>query len=216
VFPPRLHLITDDDVLADPAFLQNAARVIDSCLSSIALHLRSHHTDAAVIYALAERLAALCTRVDALLVVNDRVDVALGVGATAIQLGARSLPIAAARQLVGLGCRIGVSAHDPAEAAFAAADGADWILMGTIFDSASHPDMTPAGLDALRDCVQRTPVPVIAIGGITPDRVAQIRATGAHGAAVLSGVWHAQDPAAAAAAYCDAVHSRWPANGAEP
>jgi thiazole tautomerase (transcriptional regulator TenI) len=213
VFPPRLHLITDDEVLADPAFLQNAARVIDSCGSAIALHLRGHHTDSAVLYSLAERLAALCAEVDALLVVNDRVDIALGVGATAVQLGMRSLPIADTRDLVGVGCRIGVSAHDAAEAAFAAADGADWIIMGTIYDSASHPDVVPAGLDALRDCVEGVTVPVIAIGGITTDRIAQVKATGAHGAAVLGGVWHAEHPAAAALRYRDAVRARWDATG---
>lgn len=214
MFPPRLHLITDDDVLAQPSFLHTAALVINACGADLAVHLRGHNTDGATLHALAERLRALCALTDAWLVVNDRIDVAMAAGAQGVQLGAQSLPIADTRTLVGLGCRIGVSTHDPDESAFAAADGADWILMGTIFDSATHPGVRPAGLDALRDCVERTAAPVVAIGGITPERVAQVEATGAHGVAVLGGVWRAADPRAAAQRYRDAVREEWQRNGA--
>jgi thiamine-phosphate diphosphorylase len=134
----------------------------------------------------------------------------MAVRAGGVQLGARSLPVTEARRLLGAGARIGYSAHGALEAAEAAVDGADFVLMGTIYGSASHPATRPAGIDGLRRCVERAGVPVVAIGGITPDRLTPVAAAGAAAAAVLGGVWRERDPVAAAAAYLAAAHRAWP------
>jgi thiamine-phosphate diphosphorylase len=206
---PRLHVVTDDEVLASPEFAGRAEAVLVAGGADVALHLRGHGTTAAVLESLGERLVAAALRSGGWLLVNDRIDVAMAVRANGVQLGAASLPVTDARALLGAGARIGYSAHDAEEALLAAADGADFVVMGTIYRSASHPDVAPAGVAALRACAARAGVPVIAIGGVTPAHVAETAAAGAHGVAVLGGVWSAADSALAVVAYrteLDAAH----------
>lgn len=130
--------------------------------------------------------------------VHDRLDVALAVGADAIQLGERSLPITLARPIAGR-CQVGVSVHSLAGALSAAAAGADWLTFGTLFPSASHPGQPGQGLAALQGVSAAVAVPVIAIGGIDQARVAAVLATGAAGIAVISAITTAVDPALATA-----------------
>jgi thiamine-phosphate diphosphorylase len=205
----RLHLVTDDAVLEDADFAQKAAAVLEACGADVALHLRGHATRAAVLCELGEYLSAAALRTGAWLLVNDRIDVAMAVRSNGVQLGAASLPIAGARLLLGAGAVIGYSAHGALESVQAAADGADFVLAGTVYASASHPGRSPAGLELLRSCAERAPVPIIAIGGVTAERVAEVASAGAHGVAVLGGVWHAADPAAAAAEYDGQVRAAY-------
>ena len=207
---PRLHLLTDDAVLADAAFAAAAERVLERCGTLAALHVRGHSTDGARLHASAERLQGVALRTGAWLLVNDRVDIALSVRANGVQLGSRSLPVADARALLGAGARIGCSVHGTAEALQAESDGADFVVLGTIFQSPSHAGRAPAGTRLVRDTCARTVLPVIAVGGITPARVADVAAAGAHGAAVLGGLWRSGDPPAAAAEYGAAVRAAWP------
>jgi thiamine-phosphate diphosphorylase len=203
--PPRLHLVTDDDVLATAGFVELAEAVLAGCGPAATLHLRGHTTPVAQRHALGERLAAAALRTGSWLLVNDRVDIAMALRANGVQLGAASLPVSAARALLGAGARIGYSAHSALEVMQAETDGADFALAGTIFPSASHPDRAAAGLRLLSECVARSALPVVAIGGITPERVAGAAQAGAYGVAVLGGVWHATDPVAAAARYVAAL-----------
>lgn len=206
---PRLHLVTDDAVLADPAFETAAAAVLESCGPCAALHVRGPQITGARLHAIADRLQAVALRTGAWLIVNDRIDVAMAVRANGVQLGARSLAVTDARALLGAGAHIGRSVHDPADAVQAETDGADFVVLGTIYETASHAGRAPAGTQLVRATVDRTVLPVIAIGGITPERIAEIQAAGAYGAAVLGGVWRAGDPAAAAADYVAATGSAW-------
>ncbi|HSJ10360.1 MAG TPA: thiamine phosphate synthase [Longimicrobiales bacterium] len=187
---PRLHLVTDDRVLARPDFPDIAAAVLQRCGPHAALHVRGHSTPARRLYEVAAALSVAALRAGSWLIVNDRIDIAMAVRANGVQLGVRSLDIPDARRLLGAGARIGYSAHSAPEAATAAALGADWIFAGSIYPTASHPEGTAAGLDLLRatadgvgDC------PVIAIGGVTADRVAVCLDAGAYGVAVLRGAW---------------------------
>lgn len=213
---PRLHLVTDDAVLMAPAFGDVASSVLERGGRDVALHVRGHGMTGRHLFEIAERCAALCAASGAWLIVNDRIDIALAVGAAGVQLGDRSLAVRDARALVGeraIGgpqAVIGRSVHadDGAQRAFS--DGADFVLRGIIHQSASHPGRAPAGLAALRATVGVSTGPVIGIGGIEPDGVAAVAATGAHGVAVLGGVWHAGDPASAAEEYLAAVHAAWP------
>jgi thiamine-phosphate diphosphorylase len=210
MLPPRLHLVTDDEVLAQPRFAQLAEAVLAACGPAAALHLRGHATTAARRHALGERLTGAALQAGSWLLVNDRIDIAMAIRANGVQLGAASLPVAAARSLLGAGARIGYSAHSALEVLQAETDGADFALAGTIFVSGSHPGREAAGLRLLAECTERSALPVVAIGGITPERVASAVQAGAYGVAVLGGVWHADEPAAAAAQYVAALASAFP------
>jgi thiamine-phosphate diphosphorylase len=202
---PRLHLVTDDGVLEAPDFVAWAGRILAAYGPAVALHLRGHGRRGGELHHLAEALAPVSEESGALLLINDRVDVALAVGAAGVQLGARSIPVGVARRLLGDDAWIGYSAHGAAEAAGAVADGADYVVFGTVFPSASHPGGATSGVEGLRGAVEAAGAPVVAIGGITPERVASVLATGAHGVAVLGGVWRAERPVDAVARYLVAI-----------
>ena len=130
--------------------------------------------------------------------VNDRLDVALVVGADVAHLGQDDLPLEDARRFAGGRVLIGFSTHNRAQAAAAVAGGADYIGFGPIFDTRSklRPDPT-VGVEGLRAVAAASPIPVVAIGGITLDTVASVAATGAAAAAVIAAVNDARDPTAA-------------------
>jgi thiamine-phosphate diphosphorylase len=195
---PPLHVITDDEVLAQPRFVDRATTLLEAHGSSLALHLRGPRTPIRQLLRLAGRLGPVARAVGALFLVNDRTDLALAVDADGVQLGQRSLTAAAARRLRG-GWVIGVSVHGSDEAEAAGSE-ADYLLLGTIWESASHPDRPGTGLGLVRDVHRRGAPPIVAIGGVTPERAASAGAAGAAGVAVLSGVWSV-DPAAAAGEY---------------
>lgn len=212
---PRLHVVTDDAVLSRPHFVPAAARLLERFGPRLALHLRGHATAPAALLAQYTGLREVSAMTGAQLVVNDRVDVALAAGASAVQLGARSLPVAAVRRILP-GARIGCSVHDAAAAGEAAGAGTDWLLVGTTYDSASHPGARVGGTALIAACAGAAGgagdgggTPVLAIGGVTPARVAELAAAGAYGVAVLGGVWHVADPTAAAHAYIVAIEKAW-------
>ena len=153
-----------------------------------------------MLYDLAAGLVATLNRAGAMLLVNDRVDVALAANAHGVQLGARGMPLHLARRLLGADRWLGASVHSDNEAMRAAADGADFLIAGTLYQSPSHPERAGAGIDWLGSLTSGGP-PVIGIGGITPERIDPIRAAGAHGAAVLSGIWDSPDPIDAVRSY---------------
>ncbi len=203
---PRLHVVTDDRVLRAPGFPDRAEALLQAHGSKLALHVRGHGTSGANIFALADRLVPMAAATGSLILVNDRVDVGLAVACGA-QLGRRSLPVAVARRLMGREAVIGYSAHGGDEARAAMDDGADFVLLGTVWPSPSHPDGETLGPDALAGLVRSWggATPVIAIGGVTPARAAETLRAGAHGVAVLSGVWSAGEPERAAEMYLNAM-----------
>jgi len=196
---PPLHLVTHDEVLARPDFCARAAAFMDTFGPAVALHLRARHVPALRLHELAAELASTALRSGSTLVINDRVDIALAVRAAA-HLGAASLPVRDARRLLHHGL-LGYSAHELTAAALAVAEGADYVFLGTIYATASHPGRAPAGPQLIAAVAPRLSVPVIAIGGITPERVAEVRAWGAAGVAVIGGIWEAPDTLTAARAY---------------
>lgn len=187
--------MTDDDVLARDGFAQLAGAILVRGRDAVALHLRGHRTSTRVLHDLAVELAHAARAAGATLLVNDRVDVALAVQADGVQLGEGSLPTEAVRSL-GDWRWVGFSAHNPEQAARAAADGTDFVLLGMIYPTPSHPDADPGGIARVRATVARVNVPVIAIGGVTPARIGELVDAGAYGVAVVSGIWNAADPLA--------------------
>ena len=191
---PRLHLVTDDVVLQSDSFIRIATDLLRTIEHHVALHVRARTVSAAQLFELVSTLLPIAQRARACLIVNDRVDIARTARAHGVQLGERTLPIGVVRGLLEPKSLIGYSAHTADQAEQAAADGADFLFAGSIYPTPSHPQGQPAGTELLAACVARVQVPVLAIGGVTPERVPEILQAGAYGVAVIRAVWQAADP----------------------
>lgn len=191
----QLHLVTDPAL--EP--LAQVARIEAAIPHGIdAVQVRLPEATARGVYDLAMVLQASLLERHIPLIINDRIDVALAVNARGVQLGPRSLPVRAVRQILGPDAPVGASVHSVEEARTAAAEGATWVTFGHVFETATHPGQPPRGLDALREVVEAVRIPVIAIGGIVRDRVPEVLGTGANGVAVISAILHDDDIAGAA------------------
>lgn len=203
---PRLHVVTDDEVLGRHDFIDRAAALLERCGASVALHVRGPRSSGASVHRAAAALVPTARSAGGRLLVNDRVDVALAAAAHGAHLGRRSLPVGAVRRLLGAGALIGVSVHDAGAAGEAASGGADFLIVGTVYDTPSHPEGSPRGTGVISEARSAAPrLPLLAIGGVTPETVAELLGHGAHGVAVLGGIWHRDDAAAAAASYLEAL-----------
>ena len=203
---PRLHVITDDAVLAQEKFRARAERVL-AVSGSIALHLRGPRTPAWRLSELARGLRERAASSEITLLVNDRVDTALTLALAGAHLGTRSLPPVAARRILGSDCVLGASVHSVEEAMEAAAGGVDYLFVGTLFESMSHEGRSAAGVDLLNSVAKYVRLPLIGIGGVTPARVAAVLGAGGYGVAALSGIWEAPSPVDAIRDYLDALES---------
>lgn len=199
---PRLHLITDDSILARPDFSAVADALAAVGGEAVAVHVRGPSTDGRTLHDRARALRLTCVDSGAMLVVNDRVDVAIAVEADAVQLGDRSLAPPDLPAAAG-SLRVGVSMHSAEEAG--TAEGVDWIVVGTIYPTPSHPGRAGSGPELLGAVSAVTAAPVLAIGGVTPDRVTEVMRSGAWGVAVMRGVWNATDPIEALHRYLEVV-----------
>jgi len=193
---PRLHAVTDADVLADPSFGVRMA-ALASAGPAVALHARGRSLTGAALTALARRMFAHAAPPEAAVFVNGRPDVARAIRAHGVQLGATDMATADARAVFAEGW-IGRSVHSTAEAGQAADEGADFLMVGSIFQTATHPGYPAAGI-ALVEQAARFGLPIIAIGGITAERVRQVKNAGAYGVAAISALWRQPDSARAAA-----------------
>ena len=118
--------------------------------------------------------------------VSSRVDVALAVGAAGVHLPESDIPVAGARRLLGRDRLVGRSVHSPEAAAAAAAEGADYLIFGPVFETSSHAGRPAAGLDTLREVCRAVSVPVLAIGGVDFDRGEECVRAGAAGFAGIT------------------------------
>ena len=189
--------MTDADVLAAPDFGVRAA-AIAAAGSAVALHARDRAAGGAALARAAARLLALARPAEAAVFVSGRPDVAAALGAQGVQLAVEDLAPADARRMLPAGW-IGRSVHTEAEAAAAVTEGADYLLVGNVYQTASHPGRPAAGLGLVR-AVAALGRPVIAIGGIDAARAEAVREAGAWGVAAIAALWRAPDPAAAALA----------------
>lgn len=194
---PRFFAVTSDTLCRAADFGVRAAAVAAGG-PAVGIIVRAPGSTAVQQLAFAERVAALARPPEAAVLAHGRPDVALAAGAAGVQLRGRDLAPADARRVLPRGW-IGRSVHSVAEAEAAMEEGADFLLAGSVFPSASHPELPGQGVEWLAE-VARLGAPVVAIGGITPERVAGLREAGAWGTAAISAVWDAKDPAAATAA----------------
>lgn len=179
--------------------------------------LREKDLSAGKLLELAGKLRQVTAERGARLIVNDRADVALAVGADGVHLPASGLPPSVARTLVGRGLLVGVSTHSEDEARRAAEAGADYITFGPLFYTPSKAAYgPPVGLEALREVAGRLqpPVPILGLGGVKPGNVSQVVAAGARGVALISAVISAGDPAGAAREILEEIAQAAPSGGA--
>ncbi len=187
--------------LDDPEALARRARQLLAA-QPCCLQLRAKGAGAGAMAAAARLLVPLCRAAGVPFCVNDRLDVALSVGADVVHLGQEDLPLAEALRVRAASGRpdllIGVSTHDRTQALAAAAGGADYLGFGPVFATASKVNPDPVvGLDGLAEVCRSVAVPVVAIGGIALDAVRSVAAAGASAAALIAAISTASDPTAA-------------------
>lgn len=158
--------------------------------------------------ALVERLRKV-SEGSALLFVNERVDVAIASRAEGVQLGEEGIPVADARRVAGESILIGRSVHSLEGALAAESQGADFLVVGTVFSTVSHPGAEASGTRLISEIAGRVSIPFVGIGGVTAASVDEVICAGASGVAVISAILAAGDPEQAARDLKDAVVTAW-------
>lgn len=181
-----IYLVTDDGCLQGRALIDCVREALEGGVTLV--QYRAKTASSAEMYAEALQLKALCDSFNVPLIINDRLDIAMAVGAAGVHLGQDDLPCAAARKLLGEDYIIGVSAHNPAEAKTALQSGADYLGCGAVFGTATKADVKKLGTDGLAAICKAKGLPVVGIGGVTADNYREVRAAGADGAAIVSGI----------------------------
>lgn len=196
-----IYLVTDSECIGERKLTDCVEAALRGGVTVV--QYRSKDTDGGKMYAEAIELKNLCDKYNVPLIVNDRVDVALAVGAAGVHVGQDDLPCKVVRQLVvdKPDFIVGVSSHNPEEALQALADGADYLGCGAVFGSQTKGNVSKLGLQNLQaihealvaTCKDGQVLPMVGIGGINADNYDQVLATGANGAAVVSGILAAED-----------------------
>lgn len=181
---PRVHAITDERI-ARRTDVATVARALAAAGPNVALHARGRGLTGYEHFELAQQLPGRRF-------VNDRLDIALSVGASGVQLGRGSLGVETARRL-GPAWWIGRSVHDLAEAQAALVEQADYLVVGPVFATVTHPEREPLGVPAFARIAQLG-LPAIAIGGVTRARAPELRDAGAFGVAAIRALWDADRP----------------------
>lgn len=200
----RLHVLTDARAGRD------ALAVVTGALAGGApvIQVRAKGLTDRELYAFARDVSSACAAAGAGCIVNDRPDIALAVGAAGTHLGADDLPVDAARRVVGPSHLLGGTTREPAGAQALVAEGADYLGVGPAYATTTKTGLPqplgPAGVGAVATAVE---VPVIAIAGVTVERVPELLAAGAYGVAVVGAVSDAADPQAATEALMRALEA---------
>jgi len=205
--PPIYPILSADVFPGDPC--DWARRLVEAGVKFI--QYRDKQASALDLFRAASRLATLSRSLDFRFVVNDRADLAALAGAHGVHVGQEDLPVEAARSIVGLGCMVGVSTHDLDQLRAAAVTSADYIAVGPIFATTTKANPDPVvGLDFLRQARTLTDKPLVAIGGITAERAADVYAAGADSLAVAADLANAPSLPARIIQYLDAFKCQRP------
>ena len=181
-----IYLVTDDGCLQGRPLLECVREALEGGVTLV--QYRAKTASSAEMYAEALQLKALCDSFKVPLIINDRLDIAMAVGAAGVHLGQDDLPCAVARKILGVDYIIGVSAHNPAEAKAALQSGADYLGCGAVFGTATKADVKKLGTEGLTAICREKGLPVVGIGGVTADNYREVRVAGADGAAIVSGI----------------------------
>jgi thiamine-phosphate pyrophosphorylase len=170
------------------------------------VQLRERDLPVRELVTLARELQAVAAMHKSQLLINDRIDVALALDGVGVHLRSNSLPVPVARQLLGAGRLLGVSVHSIEEARQAELQGADFIVLGPIYETPSKQMFgPPLGIRVLENACGMVRIPIIGIGGVTAVRAREMRRAGAFGAAVITAILGANDVESATRDLLDAV-----------
>ncbi|MCJ7490708.1 MAG: thiamine phosphate synthase [Dehalococcoidia bacterium] len=203
---PSLCFVTDRKVCGDKPLEDVVSQAIDGGANVV--QLREKDLSAGELFALGVRLREV-TKNRSLLLINDRLDIVQACGADGAQLPEKGLPTSVARWVLGRHALLGRSVHSVEAAQQAESDGADMVIVGPVFETSSKPKATPVGMALIKEIAESVPLPVIAIGGITPENAGEVIRAGAAGVAVISAICGADDPRAAAEALTQAMGEAW-------
>lgn len=187
----KLYVITDEKVGLSRSHSFLAEEALKG--GATAIQLRDKEKGGRELYRIGVKIRELTRRYKALFIVNDRLDIAMAVGADGVHLGTEDLPVSVARRIAGKNFIIGASVSSPEEALLAEKEGADYISAQSIFRTSSKENVKIIGLEGLRSIVNASSLPVIAIGGINKDNVKDVIRNGAKGIAVISAVVSKED-----------------------
>jgi thiamine-phosphate pyrophosphorylase len=202
----RLLLVTDRQQTKGRPLVSVLAQALKAGRSAV--QLRERDLCGKDLLALAEELRQLTASHGAQLVINDRLDVALTLEGVGVHLRSNSLPVSVARRVLGSHRLLGVSVHSVNEAVEGEAGGADYVVLGPIYDTPSKQSFgPPLGLSKIEEAARVVRVPILGIGGVTAARARDMRLAGAFGVAVITAVLGAEDVEAATHALLDAVNS---------
>lgn len=184
---PIACLITDRWRLPEPTPEGVLRQIVRAAASGVQLiQLRERDLEGRVLFDLARRAVDAVRGTSTRILVNDRLDVALAARAHGVHLRGDSFPASRVRSIAPAGFLIGQSVHSVADARAASSGDADYLLYGNVFETASKPGRPGAGLQQLSDVVRATTCPVLAVGGVSVERVPEVVATGAAGFAAIS------------------------------
>lgn len=206
---PRVHVLVSEHELEDAVVLASLDQIL-ALSEPVAVHLRAR-LDSSELFTVAQQLARSIEGSGSWLVVNGRPDIALAAGAHAVQLGHSAPEVRSTREFIdecGGQLRVGVSVHLPTEAMSAVRAGADYLVLGTIYPTSSHPGVEASGPTNISKTVKRTfgsEVPILVIGGVDVPRAREAMSLGAYGVVVKSAVWGAPDSVQAVRALRGAV-----------
>jgi thiamine-phosphate pyrophosphorylase len=192
-----LYLVTDRGVMRAPSLEQAVEQAVQGGCTMV--QLREKQLPARDFYSLAVRVKAVTDRHGVPLLINDRVDIALAVGAAGVHIGQKDLPVSAVRRVLSGGMLLGVSAATVEEALRAQESGADYLGVGAMYPTDTKTDARPVALAELRRIRQAVRLPIVAIGGLSTENAVPVLKTGVDGLAVVSAVLARPDIRSAAA-----------------
>lgn len=191
----HLYLVTDQAVLHNQSpnvpLVQAVEQAILGGVSIV--QLREKNLNSKAFFEQALSIKKICQAHHVPLLINDRVDIAQAINADGVHIGQEDLPADVVRELIGKDKILGVTAKTVAQAQLAEQQGADYLGVGAMFGTTTKADAKAITFDTLKEITQAVQIPVVAIGGITADNVAQLENTGIQGVAVVSGILGQKD-----------------------
>ena len=192
----RLYAVTDRAWTGKMSLYEQVEAALQG--GATCVQLREKHLDRETFLQEARDLVQLCHRYGVPFIVNDEVDIAVECGADGVHVGQEDMKAADVRAKVGPQMMIGVSAHTVEEALEAVKNGADYLGVGAVFSTSTKTDVSVLSMETLRAVCNAVKVPVVAIGGISEHNLMQLSGSGVDGVAVVSAIFAAEDPKAAA------------------
>lgn len=204
-FDPTLYAIADSSVLT----VEQAPALVERAIAGgvTAVQVRAKDLDDSLFVKFALAVTGVAAREGVKVIINDRVALVSAVEADGVHLGSLDMAVSTARALLGAEALIGTTAHNMDEIREAEMSDADYVGFGSIYPSPTKKVEEIQGTEGIRAARQLTTLPMVAIGGITVERAADVIAAGADGIAVISGLWSAEDVEARARRYRAAIDS---------